>query len=255
VRREAERDRAALSLRLATGCSADARHPLLDAAQTAGPFPDRDDEVWSRALLDHSAQLISLAWAERLDLLAFRRAIESRSEEAARAALERFGKIAVGPFVSREADEGLYVGVELSVELPVFDRGQASLSHASASREVLQAELEARLEESRADILRAVGDIRAHLKTLDLYSREILPEVREALSRAEAAHRKGLRDRLYLLSFRDRLLEVERILVESRMRVQLAWLRLEAACGRCLSQKSRLDPGQDPADPPGSGGT
>jgi len=101
----------------------------------------------------------------RLDLLALQRAERSGDHALQAAILARFPAIDIGIETSRDVDRLGAAGLTLSIGLPFFDRNQAEIARARATRAEVEAEYEARLATARAEVVRI-------LRALPLVARE-----------------------------------------------------------------------------------
>jgi cobalt-zinc-cadmium efflux system outer membrane protein len=236
ARLERERGQELLELRLLTG---------LPPGQTALHLqPDSglsDDAavITLPAYLDDPKALIAQAEQDRLDLRALAAATAASTERSYQAALSRFPRISLGPFLGREAGEGDFAGVELAVELPLLDRGQAAAARARAEQDVLAAERAARVYDLASDIYRSLAALREYAERLRLYTRSLLPDAGRAVHQAEKACASGLVDALAVNTLKQQHIEAERERARVLLQFDGAWLRLETACGRLLNRKER----------------
>jgi len=96
----------------------------------------------------------------RLDLLALRYGYDSQEAAVRAAVLEQFPKITVGPTINRDTDNIRTTGFSLSIELPIFNRGQGKIAVERATRKKLYDEYTARVFETRSDIEQVESGIR-----------------------------------------------------------------------------------------------
>ena len=75
----------------------------------------------NRSLIDGLEQ-------RRLDLLALRYGYDSQEAAVRAVVLEQFPKITVGPTINRDTDNIRTTGFSLSIELPIFNRGQGKIA-------------------------------------------------------------------------------------------------------------------------------
>ncbi len=96
----------------------------------------------------------------RLDLLALKKGYESQEEKVRAAILAQFPKINVGLSRASDTSNVHTIGPALTIDLPIFDRGQGSIALERATREKLRDEYFNRIFESRSDVATALADIR-----------------------------------------------------------------------------------------------
>ena len=97
----------------------------------------------------------------RLDLLALKKGYESQEEKLRAAILAQFPKINVGLNRASDTSNVHTIGPALTIDLPIFDRGQGSIALEQATREKLRDEYFNRIFEARSDVATALADIRA----------------------------------------------------------------------------------------------
>lgn len=174
------------------GLQPDAPIPL---AATAGP-PGLDEAAIRAALPDLPAH--------RPDLLALRWGYEGANQKLRTAILSQFPNISFGPTGGSDNSNVRAFGPQLTLELPIFDRGQGNIAIARATRAQLRAEYTARIAATD-------GELRSRLAELDQLRSQIrdaeaaLPAVQKAAAAAQAPDVAGLIDpqaRVDLLSAR-----------------------------------------------------
>lgn len=97
----------------------------------------------------------------RLDLLALRKGYESQEQTLRAAVLAQFPKINVGYSHARDNTNVISDGLDLSIDLPIFDRNQGAIATEKATRQKLFDEYVSRLASARFDIATALDDIAA----------------------------------------------------------------------------------------------
>jgi cobalt-zinc-cadmium efflux system outer membrane protein len=95
------------------------------------------------------------AWLERaperrLDLIALRHAQSSRDSALRASVAAQFPALEIGVRAGRDVEQNSSVGFALTLDLPFFDRNQASVVRARAERSQIEAEYDARLLEARS---------------------------------------------------------------------------------------------------------
>jgi outer membrane protein TolC len=115
------------------------------------------------------------AWLERaperrLDLIALRHAQSSRDSALRAAVAAQFPALEIGVRAGRDLEQNSSVGVTLTLDLPFFDRNQASVVRARAERSQLEADYDARLLEARSlltQLFRELELVRQKLASAD----------------------------------------------------------------------------------------
>jgi len=227
--REGDLEAALLDLKAFLGLPGD-----FDLHLAAGETPEAD--LSSLARLSDPGALAEKAVRRRLDLRAFEKALEENDERKREAVLGRFPKLTIGPFVSREASEGDYVGAELSLELPLLDSGRVKVERAEAAGEKLLSEYRARISETKAEVFKAAASVKRNLSELRHYDEEILPVLKKTVQAAQAALQKGLVAEPAVLEAEGKLLAARRARIEKERDLFLSRLELEAACGMLFTR-------------------
>jgi len=139
-----------LELKRAIGLSADTPIRLHSAIE----LPARLDPPPASQLLQDLEQ-------RRLDLVALHRGYESQEETVRAEILTQFPKLNIG--VNRQSDASNVgtIGLGVSINLPLFDRNQGTISRESATRQKLFDEYVNRVFEARAEIARLLDNARA----------------------------------------------------------------------------------------------
>jgi len=96
----------------------------------------------------------------RLDLLALRRGYDSQEATVRVAVLEQFPEISIGSSISRDTDNLKTTGFGLTIELPIFNRGQGKIAVERATRKKLYDEYVARVFDTHSDIEKIKSGIR-----------------------------------------------------------------------------------------------
>jgi len=206
-------ERAALNR--AIGADASRQMALDDSFHPADASPKRD-------------VLLAGLTRRRLDLIALQHAHRSDDEAIRAAVLAQFPPVEIGFGISREVDRVGSAGISLSFELPFFDRNQAPVARQRARRVQIEAEYDARLNEARTDVRRALGEI-------DIVKEQLIAaaDASQTASRlADAAHTAAVSGALSPLiaantlelsyASRIRALQVEKALAELEVALALA---------------------------------
>lgn len=149
------------SLRLGLGLPPDAPLPLKAGAALPALLNGADSAA---ALLDGLEK-------RRLDLVALTLGYES-AEASLRASVKaQFPRIGINLSRARDTSDVHTHSYGVSVDLPLFDRGQAGVAAATATRQQLFDEYVARVAEARAEVAQILADlamVRTQLATVDV---------------------------------------------------------------------------------------
>lgn len=95
----------------------------------------------------------------RPDLAALRLGYDSADEEVRAAILGQFPALTVGGSYHKDTGDVITAGPTFNLALPVFDRNQARVGRTTATRLLLRAQYEARLDRATADVRALVAQI------------------------------------------------------------------------------------------------
>ncbi len=147
------------------GLRQDLAHQRLVLKKSLGVPPDTsiqlssDIAVPSRVSTPSLLELIEGLEERRLDLLALKKGYESQEEKVRAAILAQFPKISVGFNRLSDTSNVHTLGPAVTIDLPIFDRGQGSIALERATRQKLYDEYVNRVFEARSDIATALADI------------------------------------------------------------------------------------------------
>jgi outer membrane protein, heavy metal efflux system len=207
-----------------------AERALLNTALGIDPATEvrLDDSFTPAPAVPRSAELIEELPKRRLDLIALEHAHRSRDQALRAAILEQFPAVELGFRLVRDVDGASSAGVTLSVEIPFFDRNQANVAREQARRAQVEAEYDARLLESRGDVVSTLHQLQ--LVEDELAVARDASEVTRRLS--EEAHRAAVGGALSPLLEADilerfygsrlRTTEIEQTLAELQIALALA---------------------------------
>jgi outer membrane protein, heavy metal efflux system len=115
----------------------------------------------SQVLTPSYAELMSNLEERRLDLVALKKGYESQEEKLRAAILSQFPRINLGLNGASDTSNVHTLGPALTIDLPIFDRGQGSIALERATREKLRDEYFSRIFEARSDLATGLSDIHA----------------------------------------------------------------------------------------------
>jgi outer membrane protein TolC len=174
----------------------------------------------------------------RLDLAALRAGYAAQEEKVRGAILSQFPKIGLGLTRARDTTDVGTIGFGITLDLPIFDRGQGRIAMETATRQQLFDELAARTFEARADVARAYEDLEA--VAIQIAEAEgSVDRLSKLANSLEAARREGLTDIVQLNQARNDLGEAKVEALKARQQEAELRLAVEVATGRLLGGPGR----------------
>ena len=229
----------------------DFHHQQLVLNQALGYAPEAEIKLAASSTLPSSLQLPPESVLERglefhrLDLVALRFGYQSQEQALRAAILGQFPKVVIGIHPASDNTGVHSVGIGISVDIPIFDRNQAAIANAKATRQQLYDEFNSRALDSQsitaqtlADIQSLTEQIAAAEKTIPAIQR-LVEIYRDALSRHEVDAFSAAAAQNDLLGRRIDLLKLKQQLADAEVALELAtgrslWQPLSSA-----SQPSR----------------
>jgi cobalt-zinc-cadmium efflux system outer membrane protein len=201
-----------------TGWTAPAQLPAL---------PERE------AALEH---LESLAVAQRLDLEAARFAVDAVGRALALKQKTRYFPIGiqVGVEHERDTDGQRVTGPSLSLQLPIFDTGRASVARLTAEYERAQRQLEALAIDARSEVREARDALLAARDLQQFYASVLLPARVRILDQESRHYNMMLKGVYDILLAKQSELATERSYLDAWRDYWLARTELERALGGAL---------------------
>jgi outer membrane protein TolC len=130
-------------------------------------------------------------------------------------------------------DQQAMLGVRFSLPLPVRDAAAPLIAEKQAARRRTALEREARLRAAANEVAASAAEVRARYDAAVAIAAELLPAAREHLAATEAAYARGEIEATPVFRARERLAEIERSDLSTRLDYHRAVVRrLSAAC--CL---------------------
>lgn len=215
-----EMQKALLELNQLMGRRADSP---LQVQRTEFPVPKPDALV---ALLNSAA-------ANNYDLRIRRAELEQQGLKVSLAKNEQYPTFTVGPNLSQEraGDRETVIGLSLSVPLPLWDNGKASVDVSQARRMQAEASLQATMREVERQITEAWLLLGTQQKRLDGWKSDSLKSFAEAAQLADRHYRLGAVPLSTYLEMQDKYLEATEAINATRIEVLRAALDLEQLVG------------------------
>jgi len=182
-----------------------------------------------------SNEILAACLANRLDLEALRRGYDAQEAELRQAILQQLPAVTVGLHSARDESQIRFLGGFVNATLPAFDRSQARIALAEATRSRLAREFESRVLDARRELAALTRALSLGRQQLDEVDRA-LPELAKLEASERGAANRGDVDRLSYQTVRTSLFEL-RLLQETLAQAQLETaIGLELACGHPLAR-------------------
>lgn len=180
-------------------------------------------------------QLENLALAQRYDLAAGKADYAATARALGLAVNTRFfSDLGLGLQYERDTDRQSTLGPEVSVGVPLFNRGQAAAARLRAQLRQIADQLEARAVDIRADVRAARERLLAARDAALFYRDTLLPEQRRLLALAQQRYNGMFLGAYELLQTKQNELAAERGAIETRRDYWIARTDLEQAVGGSL---------------------
>jgi len=186
----------------------------------------------------NSVNLFKEARTYRLDLLALREGYQSQEHTIYQSILGQFPHFNLG--LTRGQDTGAVntIGVNLSFDIPLFNRNQGIIAIAYATREQLNLEYKARLHQTQADIAALVADLKLISQAEQLLT-TALPHTRHAEQVMLEGLKTGNVTEITYQSVRADLFNKELRLLVLKQNKAEQMIALQIALGRLWNEGSR----------------
>jgi cobalt-zinc-cadmium efflux system outer membrane protein len=199
-------------------------------------------------------ELETLALRQRYDLLAAQLECESRAEALGLTRRYRYlGGLEFGAAGERDTGGEKLVGPTVSVQVPVFDQGQARLARAEAMLRESEKRLAAQTAAARSEVRQAWGRLAAARDLVIAYRDGLLPEHQRLLREAQLHYNGMFLSAYTLLDARRKALDVEREGLNALSEFWAARAALERAVGGSLGGEAAPSAGS-PAAAEGTAG-
>jgi cobalt-zinc-cadmium efflux system outer membrane protein len=173
-----------------------------------------------------------LAARKRFDLIAARQEVEVQSQKLGLSSQYRFFQnVDVGPNAERETDGQWRVGPAVSVPVPIFDQGQASVARARAIYEQSRERLAGLEADVRSEVRAARGRMMNARARVILYRDQVLPAEAEAARQGQLQYNGMYIGVFQLLQIRHDQIEARREYIQSLASYWSARTDLESAVG------------------------
>lgn len=173
--------------------------------------------------------------SRRLDLIALRCGYESQEEKLRAAIRSQFPKMSIGFLAGRDNTDVGIVGLGVSIDLPLFDRGQGRIALETATREQLFEEFFARRFEAVSDISKTASDHNAAL-VQTRQAAEVVARLKALSTSLETALMQHQADAVQVFQVRQQLADARQALLAFYQQCAELKVASEAVSGRLLPE-------------------
>lgn len=178
-------------------------------------------------------------WEQRPDFQASRLKGEAAKTDIDLAQSKKWEDASAGIFGAREeqkvpgrgVDHSGFLGVRISIPLPLRKRNEGEVAEKTASAERAALESEALAAAITNEATTAREEMAAHAGLAAEIRNTLLPAIREQSERLEQAYKTGETDLISVLRAREQQLELEAAVLDASRDFHLARVRYEAAIG------------------------
>ncbi len=224
--------RAALERQQAEAELADSKRKLLEAMGTAGASAEFIAERATLETLEAAdeTKTLSVGLGRRLDVQAARWAATAAANDVALAKNKAIPEMSVG--VEYQKDDSMRtVGPAGTIELPIFDQGQARIAAAKAAQEREEAMRQAVVEQATLQIRQAWVAFDSRQLLAGFQRSQVVPLAESTLVLKRSAFDTGDANLLDVLGARVALLEAHMGLIQAQYEAEVARIELKQAMG------------------------
>ena len=173
--------------------------------------------------------------AGRMELRAKEAEYRRAEQELRVSVLQQFPRLGVGPAFEKELEGDKALGLELGLELPLFNQNQGEIAEKRAARERTRAEYVALLHRLRSQALAARAAVRTAKQEVEVQEKEILPLVKRNQELFEGAFRARELNIIDWITAQQRAVDARQEYLKALVRYRRAVIELESAVGEPLS--------------------
>ena len=194
---------------------------------------DLRDSLFVKPASISTPDLIARALAANVDLRTAEQQIATEQSRLKLARAQRIPDLTLEPGLETYDSAFSHPGfkMQVSVPLPLFNRGTAEIKRSSAMLEQLQAERDATRQRVSSDIGRAVLNLESARKQVEFYEAKLLPDAERVRQLANEAYRIGQTSLLSVIDATRNAREVRQGYLQALADYQTALADLEQAAG------------------------
>jgi cobalt-zinc-cadmium efflux system outer membrane protein len=194
---------------------------------------DLRDSLFSRVGPVPTQDLIARSLSQNVELRTAEQQIATEQSRLRLARAQRVPDLTLEPgletFDSAHSHPGFKM--QVSVPLPIFNRGRADIDKSSATVAQLQAERDAARQRIAAEIARASLNVESARKQVEFYEAKLLPDAERIRELANEAYRIGQTSLLSVIDATRNAREVRQAYLQALFDYQTAVADLEQAAG------------------------
>jgi cobalt-zinc-cadmium efflux system outer membrane protein len=194
---------------------------------------DLHDSLFSRLAPVSTPDLIARSLSQNVELRTAEQQIATEQSRLRLARAQRVPDLTLEPgletFDSAHSHPGFKM--QVTVPLPIFNRGGADIRKSSAMLEQLQAERDAARQRIASEIARASLNVDATRKQVEFYETKLLPNAERVRELANEAYRIGQTSLLTVIDATRNAREVRQAYLQALLDYQTAVADLEQAAG------------------------
>lgn len=223
--------------RLALGKTQRRLLELLGQAEASAQWEAADDRAPIHTAIAEltESKVVELASQLRLDVAAARKVYETRRHELRIASLGSIPELEAGPAFERDEDRRDAFGVDLDLEIPIFDTNRARIARARSDLRRARAEADQVLQSAVAQTRSAWLDVRASRQLIGFFRDRVLTLAQENLRLAEQSFQAGQIDMTVVLETQRELIQAEFELNELELIAADSTIELEYAVGGAVA--------------------
>jgi len=194
---------------------------------------DLRDTLFVKTVPVSTSDLIGRSLASNVDLRTAEQQITTEQSRLKLARAQRVPDLTLEPGL--ETHDSAYSNpgfkMQVTVPLPIFNRGGAEIKRSSAMLEQLEAERDATRQRVASDVSRAALNLESARKQVEFYETKLLPDAERVRQLANEAYRIGQTSLLSVVDATRNALEVRQAYLQALFDYQTALADLEQAAG------------------------
>ena len=194
---------------------------------------DLRDTLFVKTAPVSTSDLIGRSLASNVDLRTAEQQIKTEQSRLKLARAQRVPDLTLEPGL--EAHDSAFekpgFKMQVTMPLPIFNRGSAEIKRSSAMLEQLEAERDATRQRVSSDVGRAALNLESARKQVEFYESKLLPDAERVRELANEAYRIGQTSLLSVIDATRNALEVRQAYLQALFDYQTALADLEQAAG------------------------
>ena len=194
---------------------------------------DQRDSLFIRPALQSAQTLISQALSQNVELRTVEQQIKTEESRLRLARAQRVPDLTLEPGAETLDSAFTHPGfkMQVTVPLPIFNRGQGDITRSSAMLDQLRAERDAARQRISSEIGRAALNLESARKQVEFYETKLLPEAERLRQLAIEAYQVGQTGLLSVIDATRNARDVRQAYLQALFDYQTALADLEQAAG------------------------